>query len=146
MDKWVITHPTHLWPNPPICHPYLWGIWFISAIGDILVSQPFFEFEVGWPSFSLRGISIVFKWILNYISSNFGFFLWFKGIVVFFKASMVFKLFFLLWRYFKHFLDGRGVSAIFWVCGVGWPSFSLRGISVILKWILNYVRTYVIQC
>ena len=39
---------------------------------------------------------------------------------------MVFKLFFLLWRYFKHFLDGR-------LCGVGWPSFNLRGISVVLK-------------
>jgi len=24
MDKWVITHPIHLWPNSPICHPYLW--------------------------------------------------------------------------------------------------------------------------
>jgi len=19
--KWVITHPTHFWPNLPICHP-----------------------------------------------------------------------------------------------------------------------------
>ena len=25
MDKWVIIHPTHLWPNPPICHPQSWS-------------------------------------------------------------------------------------------------------------------------
>ena len=23
MDKWIITHLIHLWPNPPICHPWL---------------------------------------------------------------------------------------------------------------------------
>ena len=100
-----------------------------AVVGGILVSQAFFWVcGVGWPSFSLKGISVVFKWILNYISSNFGFYLWFKGIMVFLKASMVFKLLFLLQRYFIHFLEGRCVSAIFWVCGVGWPSFSLRDI------------------
>ena len=112
-----ITHLTHLWPNSPIC---LWGIWFIfSCRGYFGFSTIFWVYcRIGWPSFSLKGISIVFKWILNYISSNFGFFLMIQGYCGLFTGFIL---------NFSYFLALGGILVIFWVGfkGVGPPFLRL---------------------